>query len=173
MLTGAPNVGKVANRDALVKEVCWLTGTSLDASIPPSLRRNPSLFFAMWENLRSKAQKMISKPAAAPKPAVSTELQLLSTADAADALAGKPDPGLTEAGGPEGPLEPSGSPAKSAKFMLASLIENDKIVKTKRMSVPVSLSSLKTIAVSTFDLPKGSDLVFEVLPFNTKDMLAA
>ena len=60
MLTGAPNQGKVAHRDALVKEVCWLTGTTPDNRIPTSLRKKPNTFFAMWEKLHGKAQKVIA-----------------------------------------------------------------------------------------------------------------
>ena len=175
MLTSAANFGKVAHRDELVKEVCWLTGTTPEATIPPSLRRNPNLFFAMWEKLRSKAQKMIAeatKPAvAAAKPVVGTEL--LAPAVAADALLeGTPEPGLTEAGRSEG-SSASSSSAKLAKFMLAYLMENDEIVNTKRIPVPLSMSSLYEIAVSTFNLPQDSDLAFEVLEATTQDMLAA
>ena len=175
MLTGAPNQGKVAHRDALVKEVCWLTGTTPDNRIPTSLRRNPNTFFAMWEKMRSKAQKMIAdatKPVeVAAKP--SESMLLLSAADAADANAAKaakaegiPDPGLSAAGKSE-----ASSSSMPDKRMLASLLVDGEVVKTKRISVPLSLSSLKMMALCTFDLPQDSDLAFEVLEANTKDVL--
>ena len=60
VLTAAPNIGKVAWRDALIKEVCWLTGSNAEARIPTTMRKKPSQFFEMWERLRGKAQKMIA-----------------------------------------------------------------------------------------------------------------
>ena len=167
MLTSAVNQGKVAHRDALVKELCWLTGTTSEASIPPSLRRNPSLFFAMWENLSSKAQKMITEATKPGVPAVRAADLFTAAAGGGAKAEGTPDPGLTAAGG----TEASTSASAAAKSMLASLMLKDKVVKTKRISVPVSLSALKDLAISTFDLScPSSDLAFEVCEGRTKDL---
>ena len=150
VLTAAPNIGKVAWRDALVKEVCWLTGSNAEARIPPSMRKKPAQFFAMWEKLRPKAQKMIASKK-------DTNAQTLFTMEADE---GKLEPGMPEA---------SGTSSSSDKFMLASLFVNDKVVKSKRISVPLTLSSLKSSAIRTFDLPEDSPLAFEVLDAITQD----
>ena len=166
MLTSAANQGKVARRDELVKEVCWLAGVTVDASIPPSLRRNPRLFFEMWEKLRDKARKMITEANnKLPASAASRADTLLASA-VAD---GSHNPGLSEVC----ESEASSAAGSSAKFMLAYLTVNGKILKTKRISMPDSLSSLRDGAVSTFALPLESDLAFEVLEAKTQEPLAA
>jgi len=148
VLTAAPNIGKVAWRDALVKEVCWLTGSNPEARIPPYLRRKPAQFFAMWEKLRSKAQTMIASK---------KDQQALFTMEANE---GTLEPGMPEA---------SGTSSGNDKFMLASLLVKDEVVKSKRILVPLTLSALKTSAISTFDLPENSTLAFEVLDAKTQD----
>ena len=152
-LTIAPNIGKVAWRDALVKEVCWLTGTSPEARIATSMRRKPGQFFEMWEQLRGKASSMIATKKGKGQ-------QPLFTLDLADVE--KLDPGLSAA---------SGSTESKDKFILASLLVKDRIAKTKRMriSVPFTLSSLKSVAIRTFDLPENSDLAFEVFDATAQD----
>ena len=157
VLTSSPNAGKVAWRDALVKEVCWLTGTTSESRIPSSMRRQPGQFFAMWEQCRGKAQKLISLNKKKDAPAS------LLTLEAADDQV-KLEPGLSEASGT------SAHSAGNDKFMLASLLENDKIVKSKRIIVPHSLADLKKFAIDTFHLPQDSDLAFELLDATTQDM---
>ena len=156
VLTASPNSGKVAWRDALIKEVCWLTGSNAEARISTTMRKKPSQFFEMWERLRGKAQKMIATKKN------DTHAQTLLTME--EEAEEKLEPGLTEASGP------SASSSNDGKFMLASLLVNDKIAKSKRIPKPLSLSSLKTTAISTFDLPEDSDVAFEVLDAATQDV---
>ena len=155
VLTSAPNVGKIAWRDALVKEVCWLTGSTAEAKIPPGMRKRPGQFFEMWEKLRGKAQMMIAAQKGQPK-------NKLFTMDDADQVEEALDPGVPEA---------SGSTESKDKLVLVSLMEKDKIVKSKRMriSAPLGMASLRASALSTFGSSKNSDLAFEVFDVVAQD----
>ena len=154
MLTSTPNQGKVVHREALIKEVCFLAGTSPEAMIPMKLRRNAKMFFAMWETLRSKAQKMIAMETANANAQVEETVKpSVSTASGSLASSGNGPDDVT-----------------NNNFMLASLVVGGNVVKTKRICVLICLSSLKTAAISTFKLPEDSDLAFEVLDHNTQDV---
>ena len=148
--------GKVAWRDALVKEVCWLTGSNPEARIPTSMRKQPGTFFAMWEHHRSKASKLINLN----KKKDSPPSLLTLTMPAYDG--GMPEPGASEASG-------TSASAGNGKFMLASLLVDDKIAKSKRIPVPATVSDLRKTAVATFGLPEKCAMTFEVLDASTKD----
>ena len=157
VLTSAPNVGKIAWRDALVKEVCWLTGSTAEAKIPTGMRKRPGQFFEMWEKLRGKAQMMISAQKDQPKN------KLLAPLEDAEPVEETLDPSMPEA---------SGSTESKEKLVLVSLMDQkNKIVKIKRMriSAPLGMASLRASALSTFGLSKNSDLAFEVFDVAAQD----
>ena len=167
MLTSTPNQGKVAHREALIKEVCFLTGTSPEARIPTNLRRNPKMFFAFWEKLRSKAQTMIATGTAN----VATEkvpVLLSSVANAQVEEMAKPS--MSTAIGSLASSSNGPDDVTSNNFMLASLVVDGKVIKNKRIHVPTCFSSLKTMAISAFQLPEHSDLAFEVGNHNAQDV---
>ena len=167
MLTSTPNQGKVVHREALIKEVCFLAGTSPEAMIPMKLRRNAKMFFAMLQTLRSNAQKMIAMGTAN----VATEKAPMLLSSAANAQVEETvKPSVSTASGSLASSSNGPDDVTNNNFMLASLVVGGNVVKTKRICVLVCLSFLKTAAISTFDLPEDSDLAFEVLDHNAQDV---
>ena len=166
-LTSSPNRGKVAHQEELIKEVMLLTGTNPEARIPTNLRRSPKMFFAMWETLRSKAQKMIAMGTAN----VATEKAPMLLSSAANARVEETvKPSVSTASGSLASSSNGPDDVTNNNFMLASLVVGGNVVKTKRICVLICLSFLKTAAISTFDLPEDSDLAFEVLDHNAQDV---
>ena len=61
MLSSSPDYGKIGHRDELLPHLLKLTGNTSSSRVPSALRKNPSLFFDCFMNLRPKAAAMIKK----------------------------------------------------------------------------------------------------------------